>query len=180
MELTRRRVLAAAASGGVGTTASLASFGTRSDRDSGAERARLSDPGLRTLAAVAETVYPAAVSDPIPLVEDYLGYQPEHRVAAIRTAAAELNRTARARYGGTFAALSGRERLTLLRELGVDRTGAARDGTLPERIRYYLVDGVLYALFTNPAGGQLVGVTNPRGHPGGYDSYTRSTDANDG
>jgi hypothetical protein len=32
---------------------------------------------------------------------------------------------------------------------------------------------MLYALFTSPTGSELVGIENPTGHPGGYESLTR-------
>jgi len=42
------------------------------------------------------------------------------------------------------------------------------DGTVPARIRYHLVNGLLYALFTSPVGTRLFGIRNPIGYPGGY------------
>ncbi|MEA5408870.1 hypothetical protein VB773_15715 [Haloarculaceae archaeon H-GB2-1] len=47
------------------------------------------------------------------------------------------------------------------------------DGTTAERVRYYLVNEPLYALYASPTGGTLVGIENPQGHPGGTESYQR-------
>jgi hypothetical protein len=38
-------------------------------------------------------------------------------------------------------------------------------------VRYYVVNELLYALYTSPTGGELVGIENPQGHPGGHESY---------
>jgi len=39
------------------------------------------------------------------------------------------------------------------------------------RVRYYLVNDLLFALYSSPTGGKLVGIENPQGHPGGTGSY---------
>jgi hypothetical protein len=58
-----------------------------------------------------------------------------------------------------------------LREMGVHTAEPDPAGTTAERVRYYLVNEVLYALYASPKGGELVGIENPQGYPGGANSY---------
>lgn len=170
MRLTRRQAIAAALSGGV-----VAGGGLRlgvAGRDADRSTETLTGPEMRVVTAVAEVVYPSDVSSPESLIGGYLNNQPPDRLAEIRGATRALDRQARRRYGESFAALSPDERETLLRELGVDRVGSDPDGTVSERVRHYLVDGALFALFTDASGGALLGVDNPRGYPGGYEYAT--------
>lgn len=163
MELTRRSALAAVLLGGVGTgvgARSLAGLG-----QSEPQSAQVSAEEKRQLVALAEVVYPSGVTDIESLVERYVGYQPPADRRAMREALADLDGAARRQYGVAFAQLGPAERETLLRELGVDRTGAAADGTVPERVRRHLVNGLLFALFTSPAAGQQVGIANHGGIP---------------
>jgi uncharacterized membrane protein YbhN (UPF0104 family) len=59
-----------------------------------------------------------------------------------------------------------------LRSLGVDRAASRREGNRAEQIRFYLVNSLLYLLFTKPRGSRLVGIENPDGHPGGFAVYS--------
>jgi hypothetical protein len=61
-------------------------------------------------------------------------------------------------------------------EMGLSITDPRPAGTDRERVRYYLVDELLYALYASPTGGRLLGIENPPGHPGGLDSYQRGPD----
>ena len=72
-----------------------------------------------------------------------------------------------------FAALGADRRDTVLRQLGVHTADEDPDGTRAERIRYYVVNELLYALYASPTGGELVGIENPQGYPGGRASYQR-------
>jgi hypothetical protein len=60
--------------------------------------------------------------------------------------------------------------------LGVRTAEPDPDGTDVERVRYYVVNELLFALYSSPTGGELVGLENPQGHPGGIDSYRRGPD----
>jgi hypothetical protein len=64
--------------------------------------------------------------------------------------------------------------------MGVQSAESDSGGGVPERIRYHLVNSLLYALFTSPMGSELVGISNPTGHPGGYESLTRAPEGKDG
>jgi hypothetical protein len=57
--------------------------------------------------------------------------------------------------------------------MGVHTADEDPDGTTAERIRFYVVNELLFALYASPAGGRLVGIENPQGHPGGAESYRR-------
>jgi hypothetical protein len=171
MELSRRRVIVAAAGGLAAGTALWSLQHQSAAVQSGDESGLEVDQGV--LMAVAEVVYPTEVDTDTAgdLIRSYLRYQPPRRRERIGAASRALDRQARRQYGTSFSRLSTEERETLLRELGVDRVAPDPDGTVPERIRYHLVNGALYALFTDPTGGRLVSIENPRGHPGGYESY---------
>jgi hypothetical protein len=168
VELTRRDALAALA--GVGS-ASLAGCGG----DGSTPEPETTLP-LDGVAAVAETVYPSAVSGHREFVATYVrgraNDRPDYRDGLTATVT-ELDETAAAWYGDALPALTRAGRDALLREVGVDTAEPRRDGTLAERTRYYLVNDLLYALYTSPTGGELVGTSNPPGHPGGTASYHR-------
>lgn len=129
---------------------------------------------LDELAAVAATVYPSAVTGHREFVATYIrgraGGHPDYRERLAETVT-ELDETAEAWYDRPLPALSRDERDVLLREVGADSAEPRRDGTLAERTRHYLVNDLLYALYTSPKGGELVGTSNPPGHPGGITSY---------
>ncbi|PSQ18424.1 hypothetical protein BRC99_00075 [Halobacteriales archaeon QS_7_69_60] len=99
---------------------------------------------VETLVAVAEVVYPSELSGVEPFVETF----------AERRAAGDDDHAR-----GVRAA--------------VDTAAEVPDGSTAERVRYYVVNDLLMALYASPTGGELVGLENPRGHPGGTDSYQR-------
>ena len=168
MELSRRDALAALA--GVGSAALAGCGGTHP----GAESAP--DLPLDALVAVAETVYPSSVSGHREFVETYVRGRADGRAAyrnALTETVTELDERAVSWYGDSLPALSRDDRDALLREVGVETAEPRREGTLGERTRLYLVNDLLYALYTSPTGGELVGTTNPPGHPGGTGSYHR-------
>jgi hypothetical protein len=172
VELSRRDAVVALAVGGtVASGASLsASYAARTlEFDDEA----LSDADLATVVAVADVVYPSAVEGIPAFVEAYVRRLDDGRRDAMGDAARWVDRRARDAFGRPFPALPGRRRGTLLRELGVDRVASRPEGTLVERARYHLVNTLLYALYTSPTGSELVGIENPLGHPGGYDTYRR-------
>ena len=42
---------------------------------------------------------------------------------------------------------------------------------MSDRVRFFVVNELLFALYSSPTGGSLVGIENPVGHPGGTESY---------
>lgn len=173
MELLRRDAIAALGALGVGATA----VGLHERDDSGGDG---SDARVReALVAAAEVVYPAEVSGTGEFVETFLEGRLDDgsHAEGLRTAVSDLDDLAANRYDGRFSALSPADRDRLLREVGADTAEEHPAGTTAERIRYYVVNELLLALYTSPTGGKLVGIENPQGHPGGIESYRRGPEA---
>ena len=175
MELTRRDAVAALTSIGVGSGAlsgcTLPSSSDDPTADVDAERIR------RVLVAAADVVYPGEVSGTEAFVEAFLEGRladPTHAVGLDETVS-ELNDRAESWYGKRFAALSAGTRDRVLREVGADTADEDPDGTTAERVRYYVVNELLLALYASPTGGELVGIENPQGHAGGIDTYQRGS-----
>ncbi|OYR61804.1 hypothetical protein DJ83_06955 [Halorubrum ezzemoulense] len=182
MEMTRRD--AAAALAAIGATGGVALGVRRATGDGGrggaeAEPARDGDgtPGdeavREAMTAVARTVYPEAVSGLDAFVDGLLDGRLDGSAHAegIRAAVAEVESAARSWYGAPVADLSPADRDDLLREMGADVAEENPDGTTAERVRYYVVNELLLALYASPTGGELVGIENPQGHAGGAESY---------
>ena len=170
MKLGRRDVLlgAAGAFAGIGVQAG---FEANDEALAAATRSDLSDEAVTTLVRVARVVYPSDVSVDMRFVDAYYSTLPEYRVTAAARALDGLDSHARATYGARFGALSVREAETLLRNLGVDSAIPRAHGALAERVRYHVVNGLLYALFTSPRGSRLFGVEHPIGYGGGYHGH---------
>lgn len=169
MRLTRRDAIATLAVLGGGSAA----IGRLGDADKPAERV------VTTIVATAGVVDPSAVQVDAEFVRTYLlgrSHAQAGYARAVADAVAELDRTARAEFGGSFASLPVDHRRAVLAYLGVDRAISDPNGTVPQRIRYYVVHELLYALYTSPVGGRLLNMENPPGFPGGRDAYQRSPD----
>lgn len=184
-ELSRRDALAALAvigSAAGASTAYLAERG-RVDRRSpaGTDDAdpaveSLDEHSMETLIAIAAVVYPSPVSGIGPFVEEFVsGRVARHPdlAAGITASVDRLDGLARDWFDAPVGELSPETRDRLLREAGVDTAEAAPEGSPAERMRYYLVNELLYGLYASPTGGALVGLENPQGHPGGLESYQR-------
>jgi hypothetical protein len=78
-------------------------------------------------------------------------------------------------HGAAFADLDSAVRDRLLRDLGVETADPDPDGPISERVRYFVVNDLLFAFYSSPTGGRLVGIENPIGHPGGHESYQRAS-----
>ncbi|WP_128475761.1 gluconate 2-dehydrogenase subunit 3 family protein [Halorussus pelagicus] len=177
MELTRRDALVALAGGGaaVGTGAVLSGEfeGATPFADDPAPEDRMD-----ALLAVADIVYPAELSGVEEFVRTYaLGRvedRPDYREGMVE-ALSTLDEYAESWFGDDFLGLDAETRETLLDQMGVDTARPNPDGSDPDRVRYYLVNELLYALYTSPTGGELVGTENPQGHPGGTASYQRGS-----
>lgn len=180
MRLSRRdAILALLAGGGAGIGAHVGS--TPPPADWGRASRRPPDESSdRPMLAVAEVVYPSDVTATDEFVSTYVDGLESDRQRAIEATADALAEHTRRAYGEPFGGMTVAERDAVLRALGVDRIGSDPDGSLPERVRYHLVNQLLYALYTSPRGGQLVGIENPIGHPGGYESYQKPPDQGGG
>ncbi|MCG1003017.1 MULTISPECIES: gluconate 2-dehydrogenase subunit 3 family protein [Halobacterium] len=168
MELTRRDVLAALGAVGAAGAGALA----LSENDDTA----VGDHEVATLAAVAGVVYPSEVDGVESFVREYsagrFADRPEY-AAGVADAVDVLDEYGRNWYDAAFADLDADEREEALSGMEVDIVDPVPDGDERERVRYYLVNELLYALFSTPTGGELAGIENPQGHPGGTTSYQR-------
>lgn len=182
MELTRRDAVAAlaavGATGGVAVGARRAGdrgFGLGSDDDAGGDASAGDETVRRTLTALAGVVYPSEVSGVDAFIDAFVDGRLDGsaHAAGLRAAVAELNRTARAWYDAPVVDLPAEDRDRLLREVGADTAEEDPEGSTAERVRYYVVNELLLALYASPTGGELVGIENPRGHAGGAESYAR-------
>jgi hypothetical protein len=180
MELTRRDAVAALAATGDGAAGAVAFDAATGDGDTPSEGTetpeRFGDHERATLAAVAAVVYPSSVTGIGPFLETYLdgrvADRPDH-ATGIAAAVERLDDLAETWHGGQFVDLDPETRETVLREVGADTAEPDPAGSPAERVRYYLVNEVLYGLYSSPTGGELVGIENPQGHPGGLASYRR-------
>ena len=187
MELTRRDALAALSAAGatVGGGVLAARFDPpRADDGSGADPAgddagtevSLSTDLLDLLDAVAEVVYPDGVGERRAFVDSYVVGRVTDRPAyreGLREAAAQLDAVARDWHDAPYADLDVDTRDRILRNLGVKTADPDPKGPLTDRIRFYVVNDLLFAFYSSPTGGRLVGIENPIGHPGGTESYQR-------
>lgn len=171
MRLTRRDAVAALFAGGaVGALAS----GVRPDNsghDGTDENTQFTDDEIRQLVAIAELVFPSRVDATAEYVAEYVSGLPPDRQRAISTTLDRLEQHVVDTRGASLVDLSRPQLDRVFRSLGVDRTGSSPDGTLPQQVRFYLVNQLLYGLYTTPRGTRLVGIENPVGYPGGYESY---------
>ncbi|MFT4948640.1 MAG: hypothetical protein ACI9CA_000762 [Natronomonas sp.] len=174
-ELTRRDVLAALGAAGVGVAGGVALVGDDSD-DGGDDRRPLAGETVATVEAVARVVYPGEVSGVSGFVEQYVigraRDRPDH-ARGVADAAAALDGYARDWYDRGYLDLDPEQRETALDDMGVRVADPDPEGSPVERVRFYLVNELLYALYTTPTGAELVGLENPQGYPGGTDSYRR-------
>lgn len=175
MELTRRDAIAALGAAGVAVGGGTAAFLSTQDGRQGSERP-IDDAGTATLVAAADVLYPSDVEEVEQFVTRYVrgraDDEPEH-VRGVADAAAYLDEYAGAWYDEEFAALDPSTRETVLRRMNADTADPNPDGSDVERVRYYVVNELLFALYATPTGGELVGLGNPQGHPGGLASYQR-------
>jgi len=177
MELTRRDAVAAlAAIGGAGGVAvGYRRLQSDESADPATQGPDLPDDEhvVETMVAVADVVYPSDISGIESFVREFLGprLDDDPHGDGIRQAVAELDEQGRTWHDGPVVELSPETRGQLLRETGADSAEEDPDGSSAERVRYYVVNELLLALYASPTGGELVGIENPQGHPGGTESY---------
>lgn len=169
LRLTRRDALIALSALGAGATIT----GTYRNRVAGGiDEERME----RRLLAVAEAIYPPEVEVTDDFVSTYVTgrlHRREQYLQAQASALHDLDIHARRHAGRSFDSLSTNRRLDVLEQMGVHRSHPNPEGTREERIRYFVVNDLLYALFSTPVGGELVGCENPPGFPGGREAYQR-------
>lgn len=174
-ELTRRDALAALASAGVAT--GVAAFTWDSLGDAPDEQGvELTDHDRDLLDAVAGAVYPSEVSGIPEFVETYVVGRVQDdpdRLTGIAEGVRYVDSYAEEWYDAPYLDLSADRRLTVLKAMGTGVTDPGPEGSDVERLRFYVVNELLYALYTSPTGSELLGLENPQGYPGGTDSYQR-------
>lgn len=172
MELTRRDAVAALAAVGIGGVAAYSL--DESTGGDGSPGGGSSEHLLETAVALSAVVYPAEVTGREEFVRTFVSGRveddPEYG-EAMAEAAATLDERAREEYDASFRTLAPGEGDDLLGGMAMDRVGPDPDGSERQRVRFYLVNELLYALLTSPKGGRLAGIENPPGYPGGLASY---------
>lgn len=179
MRLTRRDALAALSAIGAGGVAGCSAPNAdaeASSTPSDGDGPELGEDELETLVALAEVLYPSEVENVAAFVETYVRprvrERPEHG-DGILDAVATLDDDAHEFEGERYAALDATTREALLREMAVDTAAPDPRGEDHERVRYYLVNDLLFGLYASPTGASLAGLENPPGYPGGTASYQR-------
>lgn len=153
-------------SGGTGTDAGTA--------DTPGSDAPIDEHESATLIALAEVVYPTAIDGIGEFVRTYVGGRldgDEADARGVAEAIDTLDEYAREFHDAAYAELSRETRRETIDHMSVDAADPVADGTAAERVRHYLVNELLYALYTSPTGANLAGLENPPGHPGGIRSY---------
>jgi hypothetical protein len=191
MELTRRDALAAIVGVGVGVGGGGVALSITHSKPGGeaSRSASAADGGkgkgadeelLATFVAVARAIYPDTLNGIEEFVRTYVtnrfgpdGEKAESRRTATLETARELDALAATRRDASVVDLDPTAIDALLREIGADVAEPDPSGTIAERLRFYVVNELHYALYTSPTGGTLVGIENPIGHPGGARSYER-------
>jgi hypothetical protein len=186
-DLTRRDAMAALAAAGITASTALAGCSTDDgeptpdDEPSDADAAEpLPEPldrrHLDVLTATAEVVYPSELDGVEEFVETFArgraAERPDH-AAGVADATEYVVEWSRSWLDGTFPDLPPERREQALDRLGAREAEPDPEGSDAERVRYYVVNELLFALYASPTGGELVGIENPQGHPGGIESYRR-------
>ncbi|ELZ23729.1 hypothetical protein C475_13998 [Halosimplex carlsbadense 2-9-1] len=186
-ELTRRDAIAALAAAGITGSAALAGCSTTDDgtpADGETPTAAATGPPpdplerrhLDVLTAAAEVVYPSDLDGIDAFVETFVegraAERPDH-AAGVAEAAEHAVEWTRSWLDAEFPALELDRREEALDRMGAREAEPDPEGSDAERVRYYLVNELLFALYASPTGGELVGIENPQGHPGGAESYRR-------
>ncbi|KAB7512850.1 gluconate 2-dehydrogenase subunit 3 family protein [Halosegnis rubeus] len=176
MELSRRDLAKALGAVGLGVGAGVGVQRLRADRDTQPTSSPLEESDLATLVAVGRVVYPSEVDGIESFVRQFTQTRararPDH-ASGVAAAIEYLDTYSETLDGTPFRDLSPDRRAATLEQMGADSADPDPDGSDVERVRYYLVNDLLFALYSTPTGGELVGTENPIGHPGGTQSYQR-------
>ncbi len=173
MSLSRREVIAALLAGGATGTAVSALPSGLVETETAERQGDLTGANLEQLVAIAEVVFPSAIDVTAEDVSEYATRVPDDQRSAFHRTLTQLNRRVFGSHGRLLAEMSVQQRGAALRSMGIARVGSSPSGSLAERVRYYLINQLVYSLFTTPQGSELIGVENPVGYPGGYESYQR-------
>lgn len=183
-ELTRRDALKALGAAGVTVTGGAAALAWNesgdddiaepAEADAASSESGFGDHERETYRAVAAIVYPSEVTGVREFVDSYVAGRIEadsERATEMATAVSDLDTYTREWEDTVFTALDTETQEETLRGMGVKASDPDPHGDPRHRVRYYLVNDLLFALYSSPTGGKLVGIENPQGHPGGTGSY---------
>jgi hypothetical protein len=179
-ELTRRDAMAALAAAGITGSAALAGCsaddGSPEGEDTGTPPGPVEDRHLAVLTAAADVLYPSDLDGVDAFVEEFVrgraAERPDH-AAGIAGATEYVVEWSRSWLDAEFPDLEPGRREEALDRIGARAADPDPGGSDAERVRYYVVNELLFALYASPTGGELVGIENPQGHPGGTESYRR-------
>ena len=126
---------------------------------------------METLVGVADVLYPSEVEPTEDFIEAFMfgritdeeAYR-ERLTAGIET----LDQLADEEFGTAFVGLGADQRVALFEETALRSGESVHDGTDIEQLNYHILDELLFAFYSSPKGGKLVGNPNPRGFPGGF------------
>jgi hypothetical protein len=187
MRLTRRDALAALSAAGISAAAGCSApdaetWGDEASQSSDGDDVRnpeapeLGDDDLDTLVALAGVLYPSDVENVGEFVAEWVRprvrERPEHGRGMV-DAIATLEEYAENLEGERYVDLDSEAREDLLSFMAVDTADPDPHGDDDERVRYYLVNDLLFGLYASPTGASLAGLENPPGYPGGTASYQR-------
>ena len=176
MKPGRRDAIAALAAAGVAVGAGGATLLTLDDRRDADRDGPIPDRQLAVLGAAAEALYPSAIEDEAAFATHYLEGRAADAPAfadGVTAAATYLDEYSRAWFDRGFTDLDPPRRRDALHRMNADTADPDPGGSDVERVRYFVVNELLFALYASPTGGRLVGVENPPGYPGGLASYRR-------
>lgn len=174
MELTRRDVLVALSASGLGSAAGCSGpqgGGGGEETDDGGQ---ISEREVETLVAVAEVVYPSDVENVDGFVREYSARRvraDEEYGRGVAEAVRTLDDYVGNWHDEPYRSLSAEDRAETLDGMAVDTADPNPEGTPRERVRYFVVNELLYAFYATPTGAGLAGLENPPGYPGGTRSY---------
>jgi len=181
-DLTRRDAIAALAAAGITGTAALA--GCSDDEGEppvdgeGGETPPSPIEGrhVDVLTAAADVLYPSDLDGVDEFVASFArgraAERPDH-AAGVADASEYVAEWTRSWLDGEFPELDPERREEALDRIGAREAEPDPGGSDAERVRYYVINELLFALYASPTGGELVGIENPQGHPGGIESYRR-------
>jgi hypothetical protein len=187
MRLTRRDALAALSAAGISAAAGCSApdaetWGEGAPPSSDGDDARdpdtpeLGEDDLEALVALAGVLYPSEVENAAEFVEEWVRprvrERPEHGRGML-DALETLDDYAENLEGEHYVDLDPEAREELLSYMAVDIADPDPHGDDDERVRYYLVNDLLFGLYASPTGASLAGLENPPGYPGGTASYQR-------
>ncbi|EMA24483.1 gluconate 2-dehydrogenase subunit 3 family protein [Haloarcula argentinensis] len=182
-ELTRRDALKALGAAGVTVAGGAAALAwdesgdddtAESEADAASSESEFGEHERETYRAVAAIVYPSEVAGREEFVDSYVAGRVEadsERAADMAAAVADLDAYTREWENSNFVAVDAATQEETLRGMGVKVADPNPHGDPRHRVRYYLVNDLLFALYSSPTGGELVGIENPQGYPGGTSSY---------